>query len=99
MLVADVADDQDIQEHYTKLMLRWMAAEGFLVSDPASGFTHDYVLSSKALAALNIQFDRDKKTVGEMLATAAQKTGDAAQGELIARLVSKVFDYLQGLNT
>lgn len=79
-------------------MLRWMAAEGFLVSDPTSGFSYDYVLSSKALAALNLSFDTDKKTVGEMLSNAAQKAGDTAQSELIARLVSRIFDYVQGVS-
>jgi hypothetical protein len=93
--IADLAEDKALQEHYTKLMLRWMAAEGFLVKDPTSQFPYDYVLSSKSLAALNISIEKDKKTVGEVLANAARKTGDAAQSELIGRLVSRIFEYLQ----
>lgn len=95
--ISQIDEDQALQEQYTRQMLRWMAAEGFLLSDPVSAFPYDYVLSSKALAALNITLEKDRKTVGEMLATAAQKTGDAAQSELIARLVSRMFDYVQGL--
>lgn len=97
--VRDIGDDKHLQQHYTVLMLRWMAAEGFLINDPASNFPYDYVLSAKALAALNIQIDKEKKTVGEMLANAAKRTGDAAQSELIQRLVGRMFDHLQGLAT
>jgi hypothetical protein len=95
--ISDLAEDQALQEHYTKLMLRWMAAEGYLVSDPTSNFRYDYVLSSKALAALNIAIEKEKKTIGEALANAARKTGDATQSELIATLVERIFDYFQRL--
>lgn len=95
--ISDLADDQALQEHYTKLMLGWMAAEGYLISDPTSNFTYDYVLSSKALAALNIEIDKENRTIGEALANAAHKTGEAAQSELIARLVGKIFDFVHGL--
>lgn len=78
-------------------MLSWMKAEGFLVSDPTSGFRYDYVLSSKALAALNIPIEKEKRTIGEALATAARKTGDAAQSELIGMLVERIFDYFPRL--
>lgn len=91
--VSELAEDQALQDHYTKLMLGWMKVEGYLISDPTSGFVYDYVLSSKALAALKIPIDQEKKTVGEALATAAKKTGDAAQSELITKLVDKIFDY------
>jgi len=84
-----------MREHYTTLMLRWMAAEGYLVKDPVSHFPYDYVLSSKSLTALNLAIEKDKKTVGEMLANAIRKTGDTAQSELIARLVERIFDYFQ----
>jgi hypothetical protein len=95
--ISDLAEDQALQEHYTKLMLRWMAAEGYLVSDPVSNFRYDYVLSSKALAALKIAIDDEKKTVGEALANAARKAGEATQSELIARLVGKIFEVFNGL--
>ena len=68
-----------------------------MVSDPTSNFPYDYVLSSKALAALNIPIDKEKKTIGEALANAALKTGEAAQSELITRLVGRIFDYFNGL--
>lgn len=92
-----LAEDTNLQEHYTKLMLRWMAAEGYLVSDPISNFPFDYVLSSKGLAALNITIEKDKETTGEVLARAIHQTGGAIQGELISRLVGKIFDAFQGL--
>jgi hypothetical protein len=95
--MADLAQDEALQQHYTTLMLRWMAAEGYLVSDPTSGFHYDYVLSSKALAALNIAIEKEKRTVGEALSSAALKTGEAVQSELIARLVGRIFDYFNGL--
>ncbi len=95
--ISDLSDDPDLKEHYTKLMLRWMKAEGFLVSDPTSGFIYDYVLSSKALAALNIPIEKEKKTLGEALANAARKTGDAAQSEVISALVGKIFEYFPRL--
>lgn len=95
--ISDLAEDQALQEHYTKLMLRWMAAEGYLVGDPVSNLPYDYVLSSMALAALNIEIDKENKTIGEALANAAHKTGEAAQSELIARLVGKIFDFVHGL--
>ncbi|MES2541660.1 MAG: hypothetical protein V4583_13900 [Pseudomonadota bacterium] len=95
--VSDLAENQALQAHYTKLMLSWMKAEGFLVSDPTSGFIYDYVLSSKALAALNIPIEKEKRTIGEALATAARKTGDAAQSELIGLLVERIFDYFPRL--
>jgi hypothetical protein len=95
--ISDLAKDQALQEHYTKLMLRWMAAEGYLVSDPTSNFPYDYVLSSKALAALNIEIDKKNKTIGEALANATHKTGEVAQSELIARLVGKIFEVVHGL--
>lgn len=91
--ISELSDHQDLKEHYTKLMLRWMAAEGYLVSDPTSNFPYDYVLSSKALAALNIAIEKDEKTIGEALASAARRTGDAVQSELIAALVERIFDY------
>lgn len=91
--ISEITENQALQEHYTKLMLRWMAAEGYLVKDPTSNFPYDYVLSSKALAALNIAIEKDKKTVGEVLANAFRKVGDATQGELIARLVERIFEY------
>jgi hypothetical protein len=96
--LSELAQNQSLQEHYTKLMLRWMAAEGYLISDPTSGFHFDYVLSSKALAALNIAIEKEKKTIGEALANAALKTSEAAQGELIGRLVGRIFDYFNGLS-
>ncbi len=95
--ISDLAEDQALQEHYTKLMLRWMAAEGYLVSDPTSNFPYDYVLSSKALAALNIEIHKENRTIGEALANVAHSTGEAAQSELIARLVGKIFDFVNGL--
>lgn len=94
----EVSGNPELQQNYTTIMLRWMAADGFLVSDPTSSFPYDYVLSSKALAALSLSFDHDKKTVGEMLANAALRAGDAFQGELIERLVGKIFDHVQGLS-
>nr|MCU0904015.1 hypothetical protein [Tabrizicola sp.] len=97
--ISDLAGNQALQEHYTKLMLRWMAAEGYLVRDPTSNFTHDYVLSSKSLAALNMAIDKEKKTIGEALANAARKTGDAAQSELIGMLVGKIIENFSRLIT
>lgn len=97
MPISELAEDEALREHYTRLMLRWMAVEGYLVRDPLSNFPYDYVLSSKALAALNIEIEKEKKTIGEVLANAARKTGDAAQGELIATLVERMFDYFQRL--
>ena len=97
MPIEQLAENANLQEHYTKLMLRWMAAEGYLVSDPTSNFTYDYVLSSKALAALNIIIEKDKETVGEVLARATHQTGGAIQSELISRLVGKIFEAFQGL--
>lgn len=91
--ISDVGNDPALREHYTRQMLSWMAAEGYLVSDPNSNFRYDYVLSSKALAALNIRIEQEKKTIGEVLANATRKTGDAAQGELIAALVGKIVEH------
>jgi hypothetical protein len=91
--ISDLAEDPALRDHYTKLMLRWMAAEGYLVKDPTSNFPYDYVLTSKALAALNIAIEKEKRTIGEALANAARKTGDAAQSEIIATLVDRIFAY------
>jgi hypothetical protein len=91
--ISELADNQALQAHYTKLMLRWMAAEGYLVSDPVSNFPYDYVLSSKSLAALSIPIDKKTKTIGQALASTARKTGDAAQSELISSLVDRILDY------
>ncbi len=95
--ISDLAENQALQDHYTKLMLRWMVVEGYLVSDPMMNFPYDYVLSSKALAALNIEIHKENRTIGEALANVVYNTGEATQSELIARLVGKIFDFVNGL--
>jgi hypothetical protein len=90
--ISELAQDQSLRDHYTKLMLRWMAAEGYLVADPTSNFPYDYVLSSKALAALNIEIGSERQTIGKALANAARRTGDAVQSELIATLADKIIE-------
>ena len=95
--VEDASSNKKAKIHYCKLMSRWMVAEGFLHPDPASNFPYDYVLSSKALAVLDLTFEDDSQTVREKLASAISGIGETVQSETIANQVERVFETLQGV--
>ncbi|MBQ4823490.1 hypothetical protein J4729_02825 [Leisingera sp. HS039] len=96
--VAEVAQSEQLKLQYMKLMLGWMAKEGFLHSDPTSGFVYDYVLSSKALAVLGLSLAEEKTTLGDALGRATGRVGEAVQAEVVARLMDKAFEAIQGMS-
>ncbi|WP_320178537.1 hypothetical protein [Roseovarius pacificus] len=96
--IEEVAKSEDLKKQYMKLMLLWMAKEGYVHSDPTSNFTYDYVLSSKALAVLNLSLAEEVATLGTALGRATGRIGDAVQSEVVSRLIGKAFEAAQGIS-
>jgi hypothetical protein len=96
--IKEASESTQIKTHYFRLMLGWMAKEGYVHSDPTSNFHSDYVLSSKALAILNLSLVDEKTTLGTALSRATGRFGDAVQGEVVSRLIGRAFEAAQGIS-
>ncbi|WP_430447793.1 hypothetical protein [Rhodophyticola sp.] len=97
--IADASQNEAIKSQYVRLMLHWMATEGYIHPDPASNFKFDYVLSGKALAVLGLSLEADDETLGSRLRFAIGTIGEQTSGELVSQIISRGLEVMQGIQT
>ena len=90
----EASNDGNVQKVYSKQMLAWMKAEGYIIC--VNKYPYDYVLSTKSLALLNLGIGEERETFGSQLKSSIRSAGDKATGEVISELVGQAMEALQG---